>query len=136
MHYAAIRGHHSGLGAGVGESGVQGQGYRVCRGCFSAFLARGYKNCLVTRGLQTGAPLLVRNWMRKWCTGHLFVRVVQQLFFWTQENFTQSGLLLCLAPRRVHFARPWTQASKPALTDSSPAAEKRAEVLHGDLLVR
>ena len=35
-----------------------------------------------------------------------------------------------LMPRLVHFARPWTQASKPALTDSSLAAKRRAEALH------
>ena len=32
--------------------------------------------------------------------------------------------------RRVRFARPWTQASKPALTDSSLAAKRRAEAFH------
>ena len=46
------------------------------------------------------------------------------------ENSSERRLLLCLAPRRVHFARPWTQASKPALTDSSLAAKRRVEALH------
>ena len=32
------------------------------------------------------------------------------------EKSSQRRLLLYLAPRRVHLARPWTQASKPALT--------------------
>ena len=32
--------------------------------------------------------------------------------------------------RWVHFARPWTQESKPALTDSSLAGKRRAEALH------
>ena len=47
----------------------------------------------------------------------LFARVIQQLGSWTQK--IQANVdYCCLAPRRVHFARPWTQASKPALTDS------------------
>ena len=52
--------------------------------------------------------------------------------FLNMKNSSQRRLLLllCLVPRRVRFARPWTQASKPALTDSSPAAERRAEALH------
>ena len=33
--------------------------------------------------------------------------------------------------RRVHFARPWTQASKPALTYSSLAAKRLAAAPHG-----
>ena len=32
--------------------------------------------------------------------------------------------------RREHFARPWTQTSKPTLTDSSLAAKRRAEALY------
>ena len=32
--------------------------------------------------------------------------------------------------RWVHFARPWTQESKPDLTDSSLAGKSRAEALH------
>ena len=46
------------------------------------------------------------------------------------ENSSERRLLLCLAPRRVHFARPWTQASKPALTDSSLATKTRVEALY------
>ena len=45
------------------------------------------------------------------------------------ENSSRRRLLLCLAPRRVHFARSWTQASKPALTDSNLATTKRAAAL-------
>ena len=41
------------------------------------------------------------------------------------ENSSQRLLLLGLAPRRVRFARPWTQASKPALTDSSFKKSKK-----------
>ena len=46
------------------------------------------------------------------------------------EYSSQRRLLLCLAPRRVHFARPSTQASKPALTDCSLAPKRRAEAFH------
>ena len=53
-----------------------------------------------------------------------------QFRFWTQKNSSQRALLLCLAPRRGHFARPWTQVSKPALTAFSLAAKRRAEALH------
>ena len=65
----------------------------------------------------------------------LFAAVIQQLGFCTQKiqaNVDYLYILLCLSPRRVHFARPWTQASKPALTDStsSLAAKRRAETLH------
>ena len=48
-------------------------------------------------------------------------RAIQQLGFWNSENSSQRRLL-CLAPRRVHFARPWTQPSEPALTDSRALA--------------
>ena len=47
--------------------------------------------------------------------------------FLDSENSSQRRLLLCPAPRRVHFARPWTQAYNPTLTDSSLAAKRRAE---------
>ena len=30
----------------------------------------------------------------------------------------------------MHFARPWTQAYKPTLTDSRLASKRRAEALH------
>ena len=55
-----------------------------------------------------------------------------QLGFFTYlvENSSRCRLLLCLAPRRVHFARPWIQASKPALTDCSLTAKRRVEALH------
>ena len=44
-----------------------------------------------------------------------FARVIQQLGVWTQGNSSQRRLLLHPAPCRAHFARPWTQASKPTL---------------------
>jgi len=37
---------------------------------------------------------------------------------------------LLYGARWVHVARPWTQGSKSALTDSSLAGERRAEALH------
>ena len=61
----------------------------------------------------------------------LLAPVIRQQFrFLDIENSSQRRLLPCLAPRRVHFARPWTQASRPALTDSSPAAKRRAEAIY------
>ena len=61
----------------------------------------------------------------------LFARVIQRLGFWTQKfQANVDYCYVCPAPRRVHFARPWTQASKPALTSSSLAAKRRAEALH------
>ena len=53
-----------------------------------------------------------------------------EIRFLDSESSRQRRLLPHLAPRRVHSAPPWTQASKPALTDSSPAAKRRAEALH------
>ena len=57
-------------------------------------------------------------------------RGIQQLDFWTRKIQANARLLPCPAPRRVHFARPWTQASKSTLTDFSLAAKRRAEALH------
>ena len=59
-------------------------------------------------------------------------RVIQQSDFRTQKIHANVDYchLLCPAPRRVHFAQPWTQASKPALSDSSLAAKRRAEAFH------
>ena len=66
-----------------------------------------------------------------WAICCLLVRLfISSVRFLGIENSSQRRLLLCLAPRRVHFARPWTQASKPALTDSNLAAKRRAEALH------
>ena len=61
-----------------------------------------------------------------------FARVIQQLGFWTQK--IQPNVDCCYVwrreeTRRVHFARPSTQASKPALTDSSLAANGHASAL-------
>ena len=63
----------------------------------------------------------------------LFARMIQRLGFRTQK--IQAYVDYCHVWRReetrgVHFALPWTQASKPALTDSSLAAKRRAEALH------
>ena len=58
--------------------------------------------------------------------------------FLDSENSSQRRLLLRLAPRRVHFPRPWTQASKPALADSSLAAyffQPSIRAQHDDLLL-
>ena len=58
----------------------------------------------------------------------LFARVIQQLplvGFKTQK--IEASVDCCYVWR---FDRPWTQASKPALTDSSLAAKRRAEALH------
>ena len=75
--------------------------------------------------------LLLRNRVRTWCSVHVFVRSCDPAVrFLDSEISSQRRLLLCLAPRRVHFARSWTQASRPALTDSSLAAKRRAEALH------
>ena len=75
--------------------------------------------------------LHVRNRMRRWYSGHLLVCSCDSAVrFLDIEKSSQRRLPVCLAPRRVHFARPWTQASKPALIDSSLAAKKRAEALH------
>ena len=67
--------------------------------------------------------LNVRNRMRRRYSGHLFffLSCDSAVSFLDIEKPSQRRLLLCLAPCRVHFARPWTQASKPALTDSSLA---------------
>ena len=80
------------------------------------------------------------NYSRKIETGFLcgdgarvilfFARVIQQLSFWTQKIQANIDYLLRPAPRRVHFARPWTRASKPISSDSSPAAKRRADALH------
>ena len=63
----------------------------------------------------------------------LLARVIQQLGFWTQE--IQANVDYCYVwrreeTRRVNFARPWTQASKPALAESSLATKRLAEALH------
>ena len=63
----------------------------------------------------------------------LFARVVQPLAFWTQRiqaNVDYRYVWRREETRRVRFARPWTQASKPALTGSSLAAKRRAAALY------
>ena len=63
----------------------------------------------------------------------LFARVIQQLGFRAQAIQTIVGYCYVWRheeKRPVHFARPWTLASKPALTDSSLAAKRRAKALH------
>ena len=67
----------------------------------------------------------------RWCSGHLFFCSCDSAVrFLDSQNPGQRRLPLSPAPRRVHFARPRTQASKPTLTDSTLAAERRAEALH------
>ena len=63
----------------------------------------------------------------------MFARVSKQLGFWTQR--IHGNVYYCYVwrreeTRRVHFARPWPQASKPAPTDSSLAAKRHAAALH------
>ena len=64
--------------------------------------------------------------VRRWCSGYLFFcsLVIQQLSVWTQK--IEANIDYRYIRRRA--ARPWTQASKPTLTDSSLAAKRR--VLH------
>ena len=60
------------------------------------------------RGFLCGVVLLRKSFCLLWCDSILYT-----------ENSSQRRLLVCLAPRRVHFALPWTQAFEPALTDST-----------------
>ena len=53
----------------------------------------------------------------------LFPRVMQQLGFWTQKKTLSQRRLLLMSGAAP--SRPWTQASKPALTNSSLAEETR-----------
>ena len=65
--------------------------------------------------------------VRRWCSGHSFCCSCDSAVrFLDSENPSQRRLLLRPAPRRVHFARPWTRASK----HSSLAAKRRADALH------
>ena len=72
--------------------------------------------------------------MRRWRSViRLFARVIQQLGFWTQN--IQAHVDYCYVwwreeTCRVHFARPWTLASKLMLTDPSLAAKRRVAELH------
>ena len=64
-----------------------------------------------------------------------FARVIQQIGLWSQT--IQANVDCCCGwpreeTRRVHFARPHTQASEPALTDYSLAASRRAKALHAE----
>ena len=78
--------------------------------------------------------LVVRYQTRRWFSGHLDFLLVwffsTSVRFLDKENSSERRILLCLTLPRAHFALPWTQASKPALTDSSLAAKRRAEALH------
>ena len=63
----------------------------------------------------------------------LFAGVMQQLGVWTQNiqaNVDYCCVWPCEETRRVHFARPRTQASEPALTDPTLGAKRRANALH------
>ena len=58
--------------------------------------------------------------------------VIEQLGLWTQK--IQDNIDYCYVwrreeTRRVHFARPRTQASEPAVTASSLAEKGRADAL-------
>ena len=77
--------------------------------------------------------LLVRNRVRRCCSGHPFARVIQHFGVWTQKiqaNVDYWYVWRREVTRRVRFARPWTRASKPALIDPSLAAKRRAAALH------
>ena len=63
--------------------------------------------------------------MRGWSSRHCFFCPCDSAVrFPDSEELSQSRLLPCMAPRRVHFARPWTQASKATLTDCSLTAKR------------
>ena len=62
----------------------------------------------IGRGSLCGVVLLGKLICLLWCDSILYT-----------EYSSQRRLLVCLAPRRVHFALPWTQAFEPALTDST-----------------
>ena len=80
--------------------------------------------------------LVVWNRTRRWCSGHLFVCSWDSAVTSSDsENTSERWPLLPSASNRradgtIVYTRPWTQASKTALTDSSLAAERRAEALH------
>ena len=62
-----------------------------------------------------------------------FARAVRHGRSVDAENSSRRRLLLCLrrgGMRRVHFARPRTRASEPAVTSSSLAEKRRADALH------
>ena len=82
--------------------------------------------------IETGFLCEIRSRTRRWCSGHVFVcsSCDSAVRFLDSENSSQRRLLLCLTPCRADFDRPWPQASKPALTDSSLAAKRRGEALH------
>ena len=69
--------------------------------------------------------------MKRWHSGHSFVCSCDSAVrFLDMENSCQRRRLLLSGAAPKYFARPWTRASKPALTDSSLAAKIRAEALH------
>ena len=59
-----------------------------------------------------------------------FARVIQQLGFWTQKFQANFDYYDVWRRAEMHFARPSTEASKPALTDLCLAAKRRAEAIH------
>ena len=67
--------------------------------------------------------------MRRRYSGHLLVCLCDPVVNFLDVRIVKP-ITLCLAPRLVHFARPWTEAFKPVLTDSSLAAKRRVEALH------
>ena len=95
-----------------------------------SFFFSGRKKIYLVRANRN--RLLVRDQIRRWCSGHLFVCSCDSAVrFLDSDNSSQRRLLLCLEEtHRVHFARPWTQASKPALTGSSLAAKRLVKTVH------
>ena len=77
--------------------------------------------------------LLVRNQMRRWCSGHSFICSCRSAF-WTQKVQANVDYLpLSLRrkeTRQVHFARPPNRAPEPALSASSLTEKRRADALH------
>ena len=87
--------------------------------------------------------------MRRWCSGHsFFCSCDSAVRFLDSENSSQRQLLPRPAPRRVHFARPWTRASKRTLRLLSGREEtcrgasrgiifqQRIRAQHDELLLR
>ena len=62
--------------------------------------------------------------MRRCCSGHSYLcSCSSTVRFLDSESLSKRRLLLRPAPRRVHFARAWTRASKPTLRLSSGREE-------------
>ena len=73
--------------------------------------------------------------MRRWCSGHsVFARVIQRLGFWTQK--IQANVDYCYVRRRAECTPlgPGLEYRSPR-SDSSPAAKRRADALHVELVL-